>query len=71
MNMDEFKVHLEYIRNKLDTMEANQKELFSIVNGLAVKVEAQRIKSGFIGAITGAVPASIIALYMYLRSLPK
>jgi len=75
MNIDEIKVHLEYIRNKLDTVERENKadhtEIFNKINELTVKVAEQRIKSGFIGAITGAIPASIVALFIYLRSLPK
>jgi len=75
MNIDEIKVHLEYIRSKIDSIDTDNKvqheQLFSKINELTVKVAEQRIKSGFIGAITGAIPASIVALFIYLRSLPK
>ena len=75
MNIEEIKTHLEYIREKIDTIDTDNKadheKLFSKINDLTVKVAEQRIKSGFIGAVTGAIPASIVALYIWIRSVPK
>ena len=75
MNIEEIKVHLEYIRTKVDTIDtdnkAAHKELFGKINDLTIKFAEQKIRVGFIGTIAGAIPASIIAIYFYIRSLPK
>lgn len=75
MNIEEIKVHLEYIRNKIDKLDEDNtrdhEKLFSKINELTLKVAEQRIKSGFVGAITGAIPASLIAIYFYIRSIAK
>ena len=75
MNLDELKVSLGNIEKNLDKLEAgNEKahdKLFNKVDELSIKVAEQRVKSGFIGAITGAIPATIVALYIWIKSIPK
>jgi hypothetical protein len=75
MEDTELNTHFTYIKEKIDKIDSdNMKdhgEIFTKLNTLAIEVAKLKVKSGFIGAIAGAIPASIIAIYFYIRSIAK
>ncbi len=75
MNIEEIKLHLEYIKEKVDDINKDNKiahkDIFDRMGIIEVTLAKLQVKSGFIGAIAGVIPASIVAIYFYIRSLPK
>ncbi len=64
MNIEEIKVHLEYIRIAVDKMEPK-------LDKVSEDVAALKVKSGVWGFVAGAIPASITFIVLYIRSQMK
>ncbi len=64
MNIEEIKVHLEYIRIAVDKMEPKLDKVSEDVAGLTVK-------SGVWGFVAGVIPASITNIFLFRRRQMK
>ena len=75
MEDETLELHFKTVNDKIDKMDKNNASehdaLFSKVNALSTQVAVQRVRSGFIGAFAGMIPAGLTAIYFYIRSLPK
>ena len=75
MNIEEIKTHLVYIKEKVDKLDEDNtrdhQQLFSKINDLTGKFAEQKVRVGFIGTISGMVPAGLVLIYLWARNLLK
>ena len=73
MEDETLELHFKTIDEKIGNMYKSNREehnlIFSKLNALASDVTQLKVKSGAWGFIAGAIPASLTAVYFYIKSI--